>query len=72
MKLLGEAPETCIAFEDSPSGMRAAAASGAYSIGVRSALDDTQLRAVGATMTIDDFTDPKLPGILARIEGIAA
>jgi HAD superfamily hydrolase (TIGR01509 family) len=72
MKLLGEAPETCIAFEDSPSGMRAAAASGAYSIGVRSALDDTQLRAVGAKMTIDDFTDPKLPGILARIEGIAA
>ena len=72
MELLGETPETCIAFEDSPSGMRAAAASGAYSIGVRSALSDVQLRAVGAKMTIDDFTDPALPEILARIEGVAA
>ncbi len=72
MDLLGESPETCIAFEDSPSGMRAAAASGAYSIGVRSALSDTKLRAVGAKMTIDDFTDPALPDILARIEGVAA
>jgi HAD superfamily hydrolase (TIGR01509 family) len=72
MQLLGESPETCIAFEDSPSGMRAAAASGAYSIGVRSALSDTQLRAVGAKMTIEDFTDPALPDILARIEGVAA
>ncbi|MCR9107979.1 HAD family phosphatase [Marivita sp. XM-24bin2] len=72
MELLGETPETCIAFEDSPSGMRAAAASGAYSIGVRSALSDAKLRAVGAQMTIDDFTDPALPDILARIEGVAA
>ena len=72
MQLLGESPETCIAFEDSPSGMRAAAASGAYSIGVRSALSDAELRAVGAKMTIEDFTDPALPGILARIEGVAA
>ncbi len=72
MELLGETPETCIAFEDSPSGMRAAAASGAYSIGVRSALSDAELRAVGAKMTIEDFTDPALPGILARIEGVAA
>ncbi|MBO6884642.1 MAG: HAD family phosphatase [Marivita sp.] len=72
MQLLGESPETCIAFEDSPSGMRAAAASGAYSIGVRSALSDAELRAVGAKMTIEDFTDPALPDILARIEGVAA
>ena len=72
MQLLGESPETCIAFEDSPSGMRAAATSGAYSIGVRSALSDAELRAVGAKMTIEDFTDPALPGILARIEGVAA
>ncbi|MCI5111549.1 MAG: HAD family phosphatase [Marivita sp.] len=72
MEALGENPRACIAFEDSPSGMRAAAASGAYSIGVRSALSDADLRAVGAQMTIEDFTDPALPGILARIEGVAA
>lgn len=72
MAALGEFPENCIAFEDSPSGMRAAAASGAYSIGIRSALDDAKLRAAGADMTIQDFTDPALPGILARILGVAA
>lgn len=72
MDALGELPESCIAFEDSPSGMRAAAASGACSIGIRSALDDAKLRAAGADMTIRDFTDPALPGILARIQGVAA
>ncbi len=72
MDALGETPSSCIAFEDSPSGMRAAAASGAYSIGIRSALDDAKLRAAGADMTVEDFTDPALPGILARIQGEAA
>jgi HAD superfamily hydrolase (TIGR01509 family) len=72
MDMLGEPPASCIAFEDSPSGMRAAAASGAYSIGVRSALDDAKLRAAGADLTIQDFTDPALPEILARIQGVAA
>lgn len=72
MDILGETPENCIAFEDSPSGMRAAAASGAYSVGIRSALDDAALRAAGAHVTIQDFTDPALPDILARLEGVAA
>lgn len=72
MEALGETPSSCIAFEDSPSGMRAAAASGAYSIGVRSVLDDANLRAAGADMTIADFTDPALPDILARIQGVVA
>ena len=68
----GTAPDTCIAFEDSPSGMASAAASGAYSIGVRSALDDASLRAAGAHMTIQDFTDPALTALLERYEGAAA
>ena len=72
MKALGETPASCIAFEDSPSGMRAAAASGAYPVGIRSGLDDATLRAAGAAMTIQDFTDPALPDILARLEGVAA
>ncbi|MGJ8604108.1 MAG: HAD family hydrolase [Marivita sp.] len=72
MKALGETPSDCIAFEDSPSGMRAAAASGAYSIGIRSGLDDATLRAAGADLTVQDFTDPALPDILARIQGVAA
>lgn len=72
MKATGTAPDTCIAFEDSPSGMASAAASGAYSIGVRSALDDASLRAAGAHMTIQDFTDPALTALLERYEGAAA
>lgn len=72
MELLGEPASACVAFEDSPSGMRAAAASGAYCIGVRSALTDTKLRAVGADTSIQDFTDPALPDILARFKGVPA
>ena len=72
MKATGTAPDTCIAFEDSPSGMASAAASGAYTIGVRSALDDASLRAAGAHMTIQDFTDPALTALLERYEGAAA
>jgi len=72
MDALGQTPEHCIAFEDSPSGMRAAAASGAYAVGIRSGLDDSTLRAAGADVTIEDFTDPALPEILARLEGVAA
>ncbi len=66
MKRLGVQPHQCIAFEDSPSGLQAAHASGAYSVGVRSSLDDGALRAAGAQITIADFTDPILPDLLAR------
>jgi HAD superfamily hydrolase (TIGR01509 family) len=72
MRLLGVAPEACIAFEDSPSGVRAAAASGAHTLGIRSALDDAALRAAGAHATLQDFTDPALPDHLARFEGVSA
>jgi HAD superfamily hydrolase (TIGR01509 family) len=69
MRLLGAAPENCVAFEDSPSGMRAAALSGAYAVGVRSALSDRALREHGAWETIDDFNDPALETILAHLTG---
>lgn len=66
MERLGVAPEDCIAFEDSPSGMRAAAASGAYPVGIRSSATDVALRAAGAAVTLEDYTDPALERILAR------
>lgn len=69
MRQLGVAPDACIAFEDSPSGVRAAAAARIYTIGIRSALDDATLRAAGADATIEDFADPDLPRHLARLEG---
>ena len=66
MKALQVAPERSIAFEDSPSGMRAAQASGALAIGIRSSLSDAALRSAGAAATIQDFKDPALPALLAR------
>ncbi len=71
MRQVGATPETSIAFEDSPSGVRAAAASGAFTIGIRSALDDQTLRAAGANASITDFTDPALSDHLERLKGVA-
>ncbi|MBY6114376.1 HAD family phosphatase [Mameliella alba] len=69
MRALDVAPEQAVAFEDSASGLRAAAGSGAYTVGVRSGLSDTDLRAHGARDTIADFNDPALETILARLTG---
>lgn len=69
MRQLGVAAEDSIAFEDSPAGVKAAAAAGAFTIGIRSALDDASLRAAGAHATLSDFTDPALSDHLARLEG---
>ncbi|MCA8879247.1 MAG: HAD family phosphatase [Rhodobacteraceae bacterium] len=66
---LGSSPDRAIAFEDSPSGLASARAAGAFVIGVRSSLDDADLRAAGAQETIGDFTDPALPGFLDRLTG---
>ncbi len=72
MHLLDASPERCIAFEDSPAGIRSAHASGAYTVAIRSSLDDAALRGAGADITIQDFTDPALRGILQRLKGVPA
>ena len=72
MAHFGVSPEDCIAFEDSPTGVRSAAASGAMTIGVRSALSEAELQRNGARTTIADFTDPSLPALLDRLTGAAA
>ncbi|MFZ7093668.1 HAD family hydrolase [Primorskyibacter sp. 2E233] len=69
MRALDVSPEACIAFEDSPSGLKAARASGAYTVGIRSAADDASLRAAGAHETLEDFNDTALKAILARQSG---
>ncbi len=72
MRLLGAAPDDCIAFEDSPSGVTSAVAAGVRTIGIRSSLSDAALRDVGAYMTIQDFTDPALTALLDRQTGAFA
>jgi len=70
IEALGVTPETSIAFEDSPSGIRSAHAAGAYVVGIRSSANDQTLRAAGATTTLSDFTDPALDAVLARHQGV--
>jgi HAD superfamily hydrolase (TIGR01509 family) len=67
---LGVAPETCIAFEDSRSGMRSASGAGAFAIGVLSSLPEAELVKVGARFGVKDFTDARLrPLIRERLLG---
>lgn len=72
MQRLGIDPARAVAFEDSPSGMRAAAASGALAVGIRSSLSDTELRSHGAQLTLQDFNDKALDDVLRRITGETA
>ena len=69
LRALDVAPERAVAFEDSPSGLRAAVGSGAYAVGLRSGLTDAALRTHGARTTIQDFNDPALEHVLGRLTG---
>jgi sugar-phosphatase len=55
---IGQAAETCIVFEDSHSGAKAAIAAGAHCIGVGKAT--RVLLAVGAAHVVPDFSNVKL------------
>lgn len=70
MRRLGVRPDDAIAFEDSPAGLAAARASGAHVVGLRTSLGDAALRAAGAEITIEDYTDPALAPILERLKGL--
>lgn len=64
LERLGIGAEAAIAFEDSPSGMRAAKAAGLFSFGVLTGLTGQEMREVGADVTINDFHAPALWEIL--------
>ncbi|WP_230531293.1 HAD family hydrolase [Microvirga roseola] len=66
LERLGVAAEAAIAFEDSPSGMRAAKGAGMFSVGVLTGLTADEMKAVGADATIDTFHDSALWDILER------
>lgn len=59
-ELLGAAPEDCIVFEDSHSGIAAARAAGMRAVGVRTTHSD-----LDADLLIDDFLSPDLDPWLA-------
>jgi beta-phosphoglucomutase len=66
LERLGLTPEEAIAFEDSPSGMKAAKGAGLFSFGVLTGLSVDEMKAVGADMTIETFHDRALWAILER------
>ena len=56
-RLLDVSAADCVVFEDSASGVRAGAAAGVRAVvGIRSSLGDDALRALGATITFDDWS----------------
>jgi HAD superfamily hydrolase (TIGR01509 family) len=64
LERLGIRADEAIAFEDSPSGMRAAKGAGLYSFGVLTGLSAEDMRKVGADGTIETFRDRSLWDVL--------
>jgi len=63
---LGIAAEDAIAFEDSPSGMKAAKAAGLFSFGILTGLTSADMMRAGADITIDDFKNEALWDVLKK------
>jgi HAD superfamily hydrolase (TIGR01509 family) len=64
LEKLGAAPDMALAFEDSLSGVRAAAGAEIITFGMLGAFDEATLRANGAAHVIRDFADPTLWQVL--------
>jgi HAD superfamily hydrolase (TIGR01509 family) len=60
----GLTPEQALAFEDSPSGIRAAVGAGIPTVGIASTQDPTYLYELGAMLVIPDFTSSQLWALL--------
>ena len=66
LEQLAISPTEALVFEDSPTGVRAAVAAGIPTIGVTSTHSDETLSALGARLTIADFTDSRLQTYLTQ------
>ncbi len=62
-------PARSLAFEDSPSGIRAARGANLFTYGLRTSLSHDQLMQAGASASLADFTDPALLDPLSRLQG---
>jgi HAD superfamily hydrolase (TIGR01509 family) len=72
MARLGTTPAQALAFEDSPSGLRAARTSGALVFGLTTGLSPDALLQAGAHHVIADFTDPAPWGALQMLKARVA
>lgn len=65
LRLLGARAELSVAFEDSRTGVTSATAAGLATVGMRTSLDDAQLRAAGARLSAADYSDTALLAFIA-------
>jgi HAD superfamily hydrolase (TIGR01509 family) len=64
LKQFGLEPDQAIAFEDSPLGIQSATNAGILTIGIASTQTPEDLKHMGTTLAIQDFTDPELWALL--------
>jgi len=57
-------PETAIAFEDSPSGIRSAVGAGIFTVGIASTQEPDKLYQLGAELVVPNFSAPELLTLL--------
>ncbi|MER3482445.1 MAG: hydrolase [Meiothermus sp.] len=60
LQALGIGPEAAVAFEDSPSGIRAAVGAGIRTVALTTGHQIEGLEAAGASLVVRDFNDEKL------------
>lgn len=60
--------DTCVAFEDSPAGARAAVAANIPCVGILTSHSAETLRAVGCALCVEDFAAPELLRALGLAE----
>jgi beta-phosphoglucomutase len=67
---LGADPARSVAFEDSRSGVAAAAAAGLAVVGLTTSLDEGELVAAGATLAVPNFADARLLDLVRERTGL--
>ncbi|WP_250126109.1 HAD-IA family hydrolase [Chroococcidiopsis sp. CCMEE 29] len=71
LNYFGLSPEQALAFEDSPSGIRAAVGAGIPTVGIASTQEPEDLYELGAMLVIHDFTDSQLWELLGVSNPVA-
>ncbi len=72
LKLTRALASPSVAFEDSPSGVRAATAAGLAVVGLTTTLDAAALLRAGATIAANDFTDPRIFALIEKRIGTSS
>jgi HAD superfamily hydrolase (TIGR01509 family) len=72
LELTGAVAYRSVAFEDSPTGVRSAAAAGLAVVGLKTSVAGASLIEAGATFAAADFTDPRIRELIKQRVAAAA